>query len=488
MSNFANLMNEIANTTCTTNGAVANKSTGTSLLDLFARVGSLRDASDKEIISLWEAARNEDRELADNMILYARDIRAGGCGERRTGRILLKRLAELDPKKVIRNFDTIVECGRWDDLFTFIGTSVEYEMWNFIKTQLTEDVKNMKAGKSISQLAKWMKSINTSSAESRAIANKTCGILGLTPRTYRKSLSALRRYLNIVEQKTSAGEWDNIDYEKVPSLAMKKYMNAFERHSADRFTAYLDAVESGEKKINAGTLYPYDIVDKLTNDWQYISAETLRTKEAQWKALPNYINEDYEVVMVIDTSASMMTDNYRPLNTAIGLGIYFAQHNQGAYHNTFINFSGRPTVNHIEDEWNLQQCVNHVLKSEWGFNTNLDRTFQLIYDIAVESNDVPKAIVVASDMQIDSFSNTKEWESITSKWAKKFAEAGLVAPKVIYWNIASPKATFLGGSNDNVAYISGYGIAPFKFLTELIESSAYEAMVKILSREQFSWK
>ena len=488
MSNFANLMNQVANTTYTNNGAVANKSTGTSLLDLFARVGSLRGASDKEIISLWEAARNEDRELADNMILYARDIRAGGCGERRTGRILLKRLAEVDPKKVIRNFDTIVECGRWDDLFVFIGTPVEYEMWDFIKTQLTADVKNMKAGKSISQLAKWMKSINTSSAESRAIANKACGILGLTPRTYRKSLSALRRYLNVVEQKISAGEWDNIDYEKVPSLAMKKYMDAFRNHSADRFASYLDAVESGEKKINAGTLYPYDIVDGLTDEWKRPNSEVLRTKEAQWKALPNYINKDYEVAFVIDTSGSMACDNYRPLNTAIGLGIYFAQRNQGAYHNMFINFSERPTVNYIQDEWNLKGCVDHVLKSEWGFNTNLDRTFQLIYNIAVESNDVPKVIVVASDMQIDHFSNTKEWESITAKWAKKFADAGLVAPKVIYWNIASPKATFLGGSNDNVAYVSGYGVAPFKFLTELIESSAYEAMVKILTKEQFNWK
>lgn len=144
MGNFVDEMNRLANATYTDNGAFAYKSTDNVLLDLFARIGALRNAPEEEILTLWRDARAADKELADNMVLYARNIRGGGCGERRVGRILLKELAKIDPSKVIRNFDTVVDCGRWDDLFCFIDTPVEDEMWQYVKEQLMKDVENMR--------------------------------------------------------------------------------------------------------------------------------------------------------------------------------------------------------------------------------------------------------------------------------------------------------------------------------------------------------
>ena len=43
---------------------------------------------------------------------------------------------------------------------------------------------------------------------------------------------------------------------------MKNYKEAFKRNDGERFSDYLNKVSTGEKKINAGAIYPYDIVYK----------------------------------------------------------------------------------------------------------------------------------------------------------------------------------------------------------------------------------
>ena len=127
--NFADMFKNEADKTYTENGGLAYKSTnGGDLLDLYANLGGMRRRDESDIVQAWRAARRENEELADNLILYARNIRDGGLGERRIGRILLKELAKVNPSKVKKNFQRIVDTGRWDDLFIFEGTSIESEM------------------------------------------------------------------------------------------------------------------------------------------------------------------------------------------------------------------------------------------------------------------------------------------------------------------------------------------------------------------------
>ena len=87
----------------TENGGVAYSKLDNDLLSFFAIVGAMRNRSEKDIIDMYMAARNEDKELADKIILYARDIRGGGLGERRVGRILLKELAKLEAENNFNN-------------------------------------------------------------------------------------------------------------------------------------------------------------------------------------------------------------------------------------------------------------------------------------------------------------------------------------------------------------------------------------------------
>lgn len=491
MSNFASMMSTISDISSTENGGRCFSTTGGgALLDLFSSIGGMRNRDESDIINMWRAAREEDKELADNLILYTRNIRECGLGERKIGRLLIKELAKIDPSKVSRNLDTIVKAGRWDDLFCLIGTDIEGEVWKFIENQLRTDVSNMKNNQPISLCAKWMPSINTSSKETRRLARKACVILGVSERSYRKMLSALRKYIDVVEKKISAREWDSIEFDTVPSVAMNRYINSFNRNCPESFSKYKESLVKGEAKVNASVLYPYDLVKNYIrsyNSWGGRDNIDVITEE-QWKALPNYVNDGDDVLFVCDTSGSMLCYNYEPISTAVGLSLYFAQRNKGAYHNMFMTFSSNPEIRKIDENWSLQGCLDYVLESKWGMSTNLDKTFKLIFDIAKEARDVPKALVIVSDMEINQWGSTSITESISQKWRKKFNSIGLEMPKLIYWNVACRNNNILSQCNENISYVSGYGIGAFNFLQTLINKSAYEAMKEILTNKAFNWK
>lgn len=489
--NFSDAFKMAATEKITENGGKAYSSTGSNLLNLFSTVGGLRNVSDATIIDMFKKSRDEDKELADNLILYSRNIRNNGCGERRVGRILLKELAVLDPQKIIRNFQTIVDNGRWDDLFCLFDTSCEDKMMVFYLKQIVDDIAHLQKKEPVSLAAKWMPSINTSSKKTREMAKKFCRFADISEKDYRKTLSALRSYLKITERLMSDREWNKIDFEAVPSNAMNRYSIAFARNCGDKWMEYLNSVKNGEKKINVGTLFPYDIIEPVVIDnCDFILGHCYDADiiNVQWNSLPDYVNGEKSVVCMCDISGSMYVNGCQPMATSVGLGIYFAQHNQGTYHNMYMTFSNVPHFITIEDGANVCDIVEKMMEKDVGYNTNLDKGFEAIWNIARETNDAPAALIVISDMEIDSY---KEGSfGIAEKWEKKFEEIGLKMPKLILWNVESRNGdTFLSTKyNPNVAFISGQSVSTFAHLQTLIGKDAYSAMVEILSLPQFQWK
>lgn len=476
---FISEFNAMTNMKTTENGALAYSKLDSDILSFFAAIGGMRERDEKDIISLYLAARNEDKELADKVILYSRDIR-GGLGERRIGKILLKTLANIDPQKVIRNFQLFVDMGRFDDLYCLEGTQVEDEMWKFMKETILTDYSKAKEGKPISLAAKWMKSINTSSKESRRLAKKFCSISHMSEKAYRKILSALRSYTNVVETKMSANEWNTINYETVPSVAMKRYTCAFNRRDSERFTDFKTAVTKGEAKINATTLYPYDLIHDLIYDGSTDRAII----EAQWKALPNYFKEGRNVVCCADVSGSMTG---MPMAASIGLAMYCAAHNTGDYHGYFLTFTDIPRFFKLDENESLEKNVEKV-SEEVGYNTNLDGMLEAVFDMAVKAQESPEALLIISDCEIDRFNyDPHNYEDIVEKWTKQYKENGLVMPKLIFWNVEARQNTFLSKhTNPYVSFVSGCSASTFSNLTQLIDLSAYEAMRAILDKYEFN--
>lgn len=480
---FVNGFDKMASVKSTENGAFAYNSTGGgALLDFFAVVGGMRKRDEADIVQMYHAARKEDKELADKIVLYARDVRGAGLGERRIGKILLKALAYIDHAKVERNFQTFVENGRFDDLYVLEGTPAETAMWQFMKDTLLKDAAAMKAGKPISLAAKWMKSINTSSTESKRLARKFCTIAGLSERTYRKTLAALRKYSNVVEVKMSSNQWEAINFEAVPSVAMKRYSAAFGKHCPNAFTQYKHDLTTGEAKVNASTLYPYDI----THQFMYGRCSDEEVAQAQWNALPNFFKEGRNVVCCADVSGSMSWEGGMAMAASVGLAMYCARYNTGAYQGYYMTFTDIPRFHKLDESKGIKKNIQEVM-SHAGYSTNLDGMLKEVYRVATMENDAPEALLIVSDEEIDRFSRSAScYEDIVQKWARKYREVGLECPKIIFWNVKARQNTYLARhDNPYVGFVSGCSAGTFANLSELIDNTPYEAMVKILNQYEF---
>ena len=145
MSNtFMNGLKSASNYTLTENLALTHKSTGSELLNLFAMGAAYRTRSDENCILLFKNAYIENPTYALKCLFYIRDVR-GGQGERRFFRICMKWLANTHPEVVVRNMQYIPEYGRYDDLFIFIGTPVEKDMFTFLREEVENGIKVIEA-------------------------------------------------------------------------------------------------------------------------------------------------------------------------------------------------------------------------------------------------------------------------------------------------------------------------------------------------------
>ena len=488
---FASAMNRETTKKLTENGATAFSSTGvSSLLDLYATVGGMR-ARQSDVANKFNACYNEDPLLATRLMFYTRDVR-GGLGERDSFRSMLKQLSMHHPDVVAKNIDKIPFYGRWDDLFVLKGTPAEAAMWVLLRDQLNADLENMRAGKPISLLAKWMPSINASSKEKIKLANIIAKNFGLTPAKYRKILSTLRDYLNVLETRMSKQEWNKITYNQVPSRAMTKYRKSFYRHDEDRFTQYISDVKQGTETIKAGTLYPYDIVEKYMGkgcyDYDYDYGRRVSIDdvlEVQWKALPNYVEGEENVIVMADVSGSM---SGRPMASSVGLAIYFAERNSGPYKDMFMTFSSNPQFVKLKGE-SLAEKIANAQSADWGMSTNLESAFMKVLKVAIENHvpaiEMPKAIVVISDMEIDSCAS-RNW-SFYDEMVRRFEAKGYTIPNIVFWNVSARHDTFLvDGNRKGVQLISGQSASTFKNVIASIGMSPYDAMLNVLNGERYS--
>lgn len=478
--NFSDVMREESKWTKTENGADAKNTTDSALLDMFATIGAMRTRSEDEIVKKFELAFQEDSLGAMRCLFYARDIH-GGLGERRVFRVLLTYIANKHTEELRKNIDKIPEYGRWDDVYSLVGTKLEDNMWDDVKYQLLKDKVLMKNEESSSLLAKWLKKADASSPNTRKLGIYTAKKLGMSVYDYKRLCNRLRKHIDVVEQRMSARQWDTINYPAVPSRAMMNYRKAFARHDQERFEEYINKVSSGEQKINAATLYPYDIVEKIL-----YHSENSKVLEAQWDNLPNYVDGDVNAVVMADVSGSMYG---RPMATSIGLAMYFAERNKGAYHNLFMTFSGRPKFVEIKGN-TITQKINFISRASWQMNTDLEAALMKILDVAIENHcsqeEMPKSLIIISDMEIDCCTNQKHRENFYDYVSRVYKEHGYKIPNVVFWNVNSRHDVFLADKNrKGVQLVSGQSASTFKNLIGCVDKTPVEMMYSVLNSERY---
>ena len=488
--NFANAARIEAGKKITENGQMAYSTTGEKLLDFFGSAGAMRTRP-YAAASLLMEAYEENPLLATKAMFYIRDIRGIGQGERTVFRACLTELANKHPEAVWENMRLIPFYGRWDDLYSLIDTPLENDMWELIKDQFSKDMANMVMEQPVSLLAKWLKSADASSRNTRKLGIKTAIKLGLTVYQYKRLVKRLRKYIRIVEADMSTNQWDQIDYEKVPSRANLLYRNAFLRHDPVRRVEYLDALQQGKAKINAGVLYPYDIMVKYNME-QILYREYYRDEapsepdpvlEELWKNLPNYVEPGTNAMVMADVSGSM---SGFPMESAVALAIYFAERNTGPYHNLWMNFSSMPSIKTIYGDTLLEK-IRSIDSSDWGNNTDLEAAFRLVLDIALIHDAPPeemvKSIIVISDMEIDRADNNHDF---TDAMRELYEQNGYSLPNIVYWNANSRHDTFhADATRKGVQLVSGQSPSTFANLVGAIGMDPMEFMLKVLNDERY---
>ena len=506
MSDFLNAMKNATNFTYTENGALTHKSTGTDLYDMFALGGAMRTRSDEDVILMFQKAYKENPVYAMKCLFYLRDGR-GGQGERRFFRTVMKYMAKHNTDAVRDMIEHIPEYGRWDDLYVFVGTPLEKDAFEFIKGQLALDVQC----KTPSLLGKWLKSENTSSAESRKLAHITKTHMGMTSRQYRKTLSILRARINIVERLMSENRWDEIEFDKIPSRAGLIYKNAFARHDIERekngARTYEDFAKDATTKVNAKALYPYEVVDKALNRMRHSwGSNTVALDDTDrlminkyWDNLADYFNgKTFNGMAIVDTSGSMCgSEASAPINVAISLGMYCAEKAKGPFQNHFISFESNPHFIEVEG---VDFCdkVYRVSRAPWGDSTNVEGAFDMMLDVAIANHctqdEIPQNLIVISDMEfnycVSSNAYRSSWggggvdNTLFEKMRAKWAAHGYAMPHLVFWNVQARQNNIPMRDEANVSYVSGMSPVIYEML--LSGKTAQDLMYEKLDSERYA--
>lgn len=456
----------------TANGAVTNTSSLNKNVDLFFLAGASRG---KDITPVFAAALVEDQEVAVRILEWARDAR-GGAGERDVFRKLFSYLIGVEPAIASRVLMKVPELGRWDDLLMTFGTPLERESLRMIAFALNDQKDGL--------CAKWM-------PRQGPLANKIRSYMRMTPKDYRKMLVEMS---TTVEQKMCARDWTDITYQHVPSVAAGRYQKAFLKHDPAGYAVYKEKLTTGEAKVNAGAVYPYDVIRSLKNGDKVVS-------NAQWAALPNYLEGSTESILpVVDVSGSMsgvaVSGSVTAMDVSISLGLYTAERANGIFKDTFVTFSSSPKL--VKLKGSLSERYAQLSSAEWGMSTNLSAVFDLLLGSAVKHSvpvsEMPTKILILSDMEFDSCitdgtgSRTGVSVSAMEFIEQKYSSAGYTVPQIVFWNLSGRSGNSPVTYNKaGAALVSGFSPSIVKSVLGGDEMTPISVMLKTVMSQRYDF-
>lgn len=411
-----NELQRLFNQKLTENGDVAYKSTSNKLLDILFMTEYFEKHLDEVKIG------NSKKEKLFSM--FIRDGRFG-LGRRDLGRELMKQ-SEVSAENVVK-------AGRFDDLI-YKPTNENIE---FLRQQLLK-------GNYLAK--KWCPRLNS---KNKQIAKTLCKMWKISEPKYRKLIKC-----DTTENKLSQHRINEIDFEKVPSLAMIKYYKRFLKE--DRFKEYLSNVKKGEKKLNISTTTVYDIYknrEKIDADLFFDKLEKI-----QINCIP-----------ILDTSDSMTWSN-----DAIGKATCIAHYLSKC--STFCNgqvvsFSSKPKLLTINNK-----CKNNYFGDSNKYCRELsslytgdcsNTDFGAVMNLFADLKEVPEYLVVLSDMEFDEGSSMSKQRTM-----RLFKEKGYKT-KIVWWNFNARNKTVPETDDFGNIFISGYSPYLLKFLESSFDGNKF---------------
>nr|OQO21097.1 hypothetical protein B0A51_10513 [Rachicladosporium sp. CCFEE 5018] len=302
-----------------------------------------------------------------------------------------------------------------------------------------------------------------------------------------KTLSPLPKFLLVVERDITAGTFDQIAYNKIPSLAMKTYTPLFIRKDTDHFSSYHEDVASGKAHISGAVLLPANLIHAVSRQPVFVGKKStvealiadkqnelqVKALDAQWNALVQRMRDSGTLassIAVADVSGSMgspvFPDKTTPMDSAIALSLLVAEITAAPFGGAFITFDQNPQILHVggpSDKRTLAEKAAYIQSAPWGGSTNLVATFErLLLPLAIKQkltrDEMVKQVIVFSDMQFNSADSgveayaysryyghnspphtttkTANWTSSFERIKTLYNDAGYDLPRLIFWNLA----------------------------------------------------
>lgn len=449
------------NVELTENGMPTNSTSENLALDLFYKIGNQKKEKTENIILDFKKSFYFNQEKTMKILMFSRDI-LEGQGVRKPFTEIMVHLAKKDPRNYsnlfsIENLYLMIEVGYIKDIINIYNNQNSEIINDNIEKFLLELLKNKKYK---SLCSKWI-------PRKGKLFNSLFKKMNKTPKEFRK---VLVENSNTIEQKLCKKEYENIDFEKIPSLAFNKYMVSLFENSIS-FKKFLEDVKYGEKNIKAKSITPDLIVkNSLKNVYTYptINEKTIEISSLQWNFLTDFIKDSKERFLPIcDVSSSMYSDN--AIIACLGLGLYLSEKNNSIFKDAFITFHSNPELQYLKGSF--EERLRDLIKAEWGGSTNIEKTFSLILDKAVENKisqkEMPTSLIILSDMQFNEASKISQ--NALDMIKDKYKKAGYKRPKIIFWNLRNSAGVPSLYNEEDVMIVSGFNHSIMKNILEGIK-------------------
>ena len=487
----------------TWNGAISNSTPDNSgsvegRLSLFFK--SIRGISDDTLYKYLEISAKEDIVHTYILAFQARDCR-GGKGERDIGRKMLKWLfLNTDSRYFEKVFHLIPEYGRWDDLLLFFPNfldnfitedekSIQTKIIKHICNKLFEDKKLMNDGKPVSLVAKWCPTEGDSDDKKYKLVKTICSNMNITPKEYRTQyITPLRSYLRVVESLMCRNKWDDINFNNVPSCAMLKLKNAFQKHVPEEFQRWKEGLSKGTSKVNAKQLFPHEIIKEIRQK----NGQVDEICQEQWNVLEKEVEKLGSLentLVVVDNSGSMMSPNFLPIDTAYALGLLVSNTVKGEFHGNVITFNDNPTFFQIKDG-DLSSRFAQMSNIPVGYSTDIQKTFDVILERCKKSNvpeeKMPKKIIIISDMQFNCCEIKNNSKTNFDIIDEMYKNANYKKPEIIFWNVNGATDDFPVTTDDTgTCLISGMSPSIIKSVINASKIDSETIMLETLNDSRY---
>lgn len=467
----------------TKEGAVAYSTAINECVNFFSKAGSLYDTTKKtsfysgetSALELFKSAFKQDPITSMKLLFWLRDCR-GGAGNRSGARSIIKWFAENHTEFMKVNLHLIPAVGRWDDLTVLFTTPLRSQAGIFWADAINQgDV----------LAAKWAKRHYVPIRHA----------LNLKESEFRKLLANIRKD-HIVEHKMCQQQWNKIDYKKIPSVAMARYTRAFDKRDHDRFQAYKNALVKGTTTVHADVLFPHDCIRTALNGDRDIA-------EAQFNALPNYLEGTNELIIVLcDSSRSMgasVGGSIRAIDVSMGMSLYCSSRipENSPFYKRFIAFCSEEKFVDWR-KYSFKEAIRNreIFDGAVG-STRIDKALDLILRIATKRNIkqelMPTTLLIVSDMQFtEGATSGGYWDTNglneelslleVDRSIKKWNDAGYKTPKIVYWNTAGHAGQQATVNSENVGLVSGFSPSICKAIFGGDDFSPYGIMMRALEK------